>query len=81
MGCSSARKANSFQWHHVEERTSPPKRWHDCFEEISNVEFAYPATPLASLVYGTVQKITVSETEAALRKMMKMEFRQSHWSR
>ncbi|VDO19551.1 unnamed protein product [Heligmosomoides polygyrus] len=64
-----ARRANSFQWHHVEERTSPPKGWHDYFEEISNVEFAHPATPFASLVFDSVQKITVSEIEAALRKM------------
>ncbi|VDP18448.1 unnamed protein product [Heligmosomoides polygyrus] len=41
----------------------------DYFEEISNVEFAHPAIPFASPVYCSVQKIAVSETEAALRKM------------
>ncbi|VDP22621.1 unnamed protein product [Heligmosomoides polygyrus] len=30
---SLARRASSFQWHYVEERTSPPKRWRDYFEE------------------------------------------------
>ncbi|VDP25373.1 unnamed protein product, partial [Heligmosomoides polygyrus] len=55
--------------HLLMDRKRAVKRWHDYFEEISNVEFAHPAIPFASPVYGPVQKITVSETEAALRKM------------
>ncbi|VDP11614.1 unnamed protein product [Heligmosomoides polygyrus] len=51
------------------DRRRAKKRWHDYFEEISNIEFDHLAIPFASPVYGTVQKITVSETEAALRKM------------
>ncbi|VDP25841.1 unnamed protein product [Heligmosomoides polygyrus] len=51
------------------DRKRAVKRWRDYFEEISNVEFEHPAVPFASPVYGPVQKITVSETEAALRKM------------
>ncbi|VDP32867.1 unnamed protein product [Heligmosomoides polygyrus] len=51
------------------DRRRAVKRWHGYFEEISNVEFDHPAIPFASPVYGPVQKIRVSETEAALRKM------------
>ncbi|VDP01585.1 unnamed protein product [Heligmosomoides polygyrus] len=45
------------------------KRRHNYFEEISNVEFDPPAIPFAFPVNGPVQKITISETEAALKKM------------
>ncbi|VDO76064.1 unnamed protein product [Heligmosomoides polygyrus] len=40
----------------------------DTTEEISNVKFAHSAIPFAPPIYGPVPKITVSETEAALRK-------------
>ncbi|VDP30617.1 unnamed protein product [Heligmosomoides polygyrus] len=51
------------------DRGRAAKRWHDYFEETSNVEFNHPAIPSAPPVYGPVQKITVRENEAALRKM------------
>ena len=45
------------------------QRWREYFEGISTVEFAHPAIPCTAPTYGPVQKITVQETEAALRKM------------
>lgn len=51
------------------DRKRAVKWWRDYFEEISNVEFEHPAVPFASPVYGLVKKVTVSGTEAALRKM------------
>ncbi|VDP37453.1 unnamed protein product [Heligmosomoides polygyrus] len=38
------------------------------FEEVSTIEFAHPSIP-SPPVYGPVQKITVGEVEAALKKM------------
>ncbi|VDO19391.1 unnamed protein product [Heligmosomoides polygyrus] len=55
--------------HHLMNLKRAVKQWHDYFEEMSNVEFAHPAIPFASPVYGPVQKITVSESEATLRMM------------
>uniref|UniRef100_A0A183G742 Reverse transcriptase domain-containing protein n=1 Tax=Heligmosomoides polygyrus TaxID=6339 RepID=A0A183G742_HELPZ len=51
------------------DRKRAVKRWHDYFEEISNVEFEHLAVPFASPVYSPVLKIRVSESEAALKKM------------
>ncbi|VDP62316.1 unnamed protein product [Heligmosomoides polygyrus] len=45
------------------------KRWRDYFEEISTVEFPHPAIPSTAPTHGPVQKITVEEIEAALKKM------------
>uniref|UniRef100_A0A7I4Z3N8 Reverse transcriptase domain-containing protein n=1 Tax=Haemonchus contortus TaxID=6289 RepID=A0A7I4Z3N8_HAECO len=45
------------------------KRWREYFANISTVEFAHPAIPCAPPVHGPVQKITVSETITALKKM------------
>ncbi|VDP28856.1 unnamed protein product [Heligmosomoides polygyrus] len=45
------------------------KRWRDYFEEISTVEFPHPAIPSTAPTHGSVQKITVEEIEAALKKM------------
>ncbi|VDO76784.1 unnamed protein product [Heligmosomoides polygyrus] len=42
---------------------------HEYFEEISNVKFDHPAIPFAASVYGPVQKITMCEAEATLRKI------------
>ncbi|VDP15178.1 unnamed protein product [Heligmosomoides polygyrus] len=60
---------NDENGHLLMDREKAMKRWHVYFEEISNVEFEHPVVPCASPVQGPVQKITVSETEAALRKM------------
>ncbi|VDO80682.1 unnamed protein product [Heligmosomoides polygyrus] len=60
---------NDENGHLLMDRKRAVKRWHDYFEEVSNVEFDHPAIPFASPVYGPVQKILVSETEAAPKKM------------
>ncbi|VDO90805.1 unnamed protein product [Heligmosomoides polygyrus] len=44
-------------------------RWRTYFEVVSTVEFAHPGIPSSPPVYGLVQKITVEETEVALRKI------------
>ncbi|VDO97082.1 unnamed protein product [Heligmosomoides polygyrus] len=44
-------------------------RWRTYFEEVSTVEFAHPSIPSPPPVYSPVQKITVEEVEAALKKM------------
>uniref|UniRef100_A0A7I4XRC0 Reverse transcriptase domain-containing protein n=1 Tax=Haemonchus contortus TaxID=6289 RepID=A0A7I4XRC0_HAECO len=45
------------------------ERWREYFANISTVEFAHPAIPCAPPVHGPVQKITVSETITAMKKM------------
>ncbi|VDP05276.1 unnamed protein product [Heligmosomoides polygyrus] len=45
------------------------ERWNDYFEKISTVEFAYPPIPRIPPTHGLVPKITMDETEAALKKM------------
>ncbi|VDO97032.1 unnamed protein product [Heligmosomoides polygyrus] len=39
------------------------------FEDVSAVEFVHPSIPSFPTVYGPVQKITIEEVEAALKKM------------
>ncbi|VDP19064.1 unnamed protein product [Heligmosomoides polygyrus] len=51
------------------DRKNSLKRWRDYFEEISTVEFPHPAIPSTAPTHGPVQKITVEEIEAALKKM------------
>ncbi|VDO25784.1 unnamed protein product [Heligmosomoides polygyrus] len=46
---------NDENGHLLMDRERAVKRWHDYFQEISNVEFAHPAIPFASDVYGPVQ--------------------------
>ncbi|VDO67818.1 unnamed protein product [Heligmosomoides polygyrus] len=55
--------------HLLTDRKKALKRWRDCFEEISTMEFHHPAIPSVGSVHGPVHKITVEETKAALRKM------------
>lgn len=43
------------------------KQWNG-YEETSNVDFANSAVPLAFYVHGPDQRITLTETEAALKK-------------
>ncbi|VDP11945.1 unnamed protein product [Heligmosomoides polygyrus] len=44
-------------------------RWRTYFEEVSTIEFAHPSIPSSFSVHGPVQKITVAEVEAALKKI------------
>uniref|UniRef100_A0A183FLY9 Endo/exonuclease/phosphatase domain-containing protein n=1 Tax=Heligmosomoides polygyrus TaxID=6339 RepID=A0A183FLY9_HELPZ len=59
---------NDENGHLLMDRKKALKRWRDYFEEISTVEFPHSAIPSAP-THGPVQKITVEETEAALKKM------------
>ncbi|VDO88578.1 unnamed protein product [Heligmosomoides polygyrus] len=45
------------------------KRWRGYFEEISTVDFPHPAILSKAPTHDPMQKITVEETEAALKKM------------
>ncbi|VDO94808.1 unnamed protein product, partial [Heligmosomoides polygyrus] len=60
---------NDENGHLLTDRKKALKRWRDYFEEISTVEFPHPAIPSTAPTHGPVQKITVEEIEAALKKM------------
>ncbi|VDP11674.1 unnamed protein product [Heligmosomoides polygyrus] len=60
---------NDENGHLLMNRKRAMERWHDYFERISTVEFAHPPIPRVPPTHGPVQKITVEETEAALKKM------------
>ncbi|VDP03021.1 unnamed protein product [Heligmosomoides polygyrus] len=51
------------------DREKALKRWRNYFEEISTAEFPHPALLSTAPTHGPVQKITVEETEAAVKKM------------
>ncbi|VDO18461.1 unnamed protein product, partial [Heligmosomoides polygyrus] len=55
--------------HLLTDRKNALKRWRDYFREISTMEFPHPAIPSVGSVHGPVHKITVEETQAALKKM------------
>ncbi|VDP46820.1 unnamed protein product [Heligmosomoides polygyrus] len=60
---------NDENGHLLMNRKKALKRWRDYFEEISTVEFPHPAIPSTAPTHGPVQKITVEENEAALKKI------------
>ncbi|VDP57569.1 unnamed protein product [Heligmosomoides polygyrus] len=60
---------NDENGHLLTDRKEALKRWREYFEEISTVEFPHPAIPSTTPTHGPVQKTTVEETEAALKKM------------
>ncbi|VDP02162.1 unnamed protein product [Heligmosomoides polygyrus] len=60
---------NDESGHLLTDRKKALKRWRDYFGEISTTEFPHPAIPSVASVHGPVHKITVEETEAALKKM------------
>ncbi|VDP49224.1 unnamed protein product [Heligmosomoides polygyrus] len=60
---------NDENGHLLTNRKRAMKRWHDYFERISTVEFAHPPILCVPPTHGPVQKITVEETEAALKKV------------
>ncbi|VDO69725.1 unnamed protein product [Heligmosomoides polygyrus] len=60
---------NDESGHLLKDRKNAMKRWRDYFEEISTMEFPHPAIPSVGSVHGPVHKITVEETEVALKKM------------
>ncbi|VDO91102.1 unnamed protein product [Heligmosomoides polygyrus] len=51
------------------DRKKELKRWRDYFKEISAAEIPYPGIPSTFPIHGPVQKITMEEIEAALKKM------------
>ncbi|VDP10971.1 unnamed protein product [Heligmosomoides polygyrus] len=60
---------NDENGHLLMDRKKALKRWRDYFEEIATVEFPHPVIPSTAPTHGPVQKITVAEIEAALKKM------------
>ncbi|VDP03770.1 unnamed protein product [Heligmosomoides polygyrus] len=60
---------NDKNGHLLMDRKMVLNRWLTYFEEVSTEEFAHSSIPSSSPVHGPVQKITVEEVEAALRKM------------
>ncbi|XGW01098.1 hypothetical protein V3C99_013785 [Haemonchus contortus] len=60
---------NDENGHLLTDRRQTLERWREYFANISTIEFAHPAILCAPPVQGPVQKITVNETIAALKKM------------
>ncbi|VDP07617.1 unnamed protein product, partial [Heligmosomoides polygyrus] len=60
---------NDENGHLLTNRKRAMKRWHDYFERISTEELAHPPIPCVPSTHGPLQKSTVEETEAALKKM------------